>query len=389
MTHAAASRPTRLNLEQVLPARVQTLATTLQRSTVNNYRCTVHRFLSYLHEDFPQVRRLSQLRRDPHLLGWFRSLCEQRRPLSNKTRQQYIFCLRRLLDDLACDGYSLQPNLILSDDFPPQPKYLPKPLPPDEDQRLQQELRRINDLSSNALLLTRATGIRIGECINLALDCLRSLGSDQWALHVPLGKLHTERLVPVDEDGRHTIARILELRALAPSSSLAKSAGLLLPRSGGFASSYQSLCRALTRAAEEAACSNRITPHRLRHTFATEMLRLGVSLPALMQLLGHKDISMTLRYLQVTQQDLQREFHLACRTIAQRQLIPKLALPDSFLPGSSDVPGIRRALDATRHLLEMYRRQLDNEKTRRRLQRLEKRIMAVGSELDRFVTAEK
>jgi len=39
------------------------------------------------------------------------------------------------------------------------------------------------------------------------------------------------------------------------------------------------------------------------------MLRLGVSLPALMRLLGHKDIRMTLRYVQVTQQDLQREFH--------------------------------------------------------------------------------
>ena len=119
------------------------------------------------------------------------------------------------------------------------------------------------------------------------------------------------------------------------------------------------------------------------------MLRLGVSLPALMQLLGHKDISMTLRYLQVAQQDLQREFHLACRTITQRHLVPKLALPDSSLPGSSDIPGIRRALDATRHLLEMYRRQLDNEKSRRRLQRLDKRIAAVAAELYRFVTAEK
>ncbi|HXP17919.1 MAG TPA: tyrosine-type recombinase/integrase, partial [Terriglobales bacterium] len=254
--------------------------------------------------------------------------------------------------------------------------------------RLQQELRRVNDLPSNALLLTRATGIRIGECINLALDCLRSLGPDQWALHVPLGKLYTERLVPVDEAGRQIIARILELRALAPSCSLTKSAGWLLPRSGGFASSYQALCRALIRAAEGAACSNRITPHRLRHTFATEMLRLGVSLPALMQLLGHRDISMTLRYLQVTQEDLQREFHLACQTIAERHLIPKIALPDSSL-ASSDLPGIRRALEATRHLLEMYRRQLTDEKPRRRLQRLEKRIIAVASELDRFVTAEK
>ena len=52
----------------------------------------------------------------------------------------------------------------------------------------------------------------------------------------------------------------------------------------------------LANAAQRAGCSGRVVPHRLRHSFATEMLRLGVSLPALMQLLGHKDIRMTLRY---------------------------------------------------------------------------------------------
>ena len=168
-----------------------------------------------------------------------------------------------------------QPSLILADDFPPQPKYLPKPLPPEEDQRLQGELRRVNDLPANALLLTRATGIRIGECIHLALDCLRSLGPDQWALHVPLGKLYTERLVPVDENGRQIIARILELRARASPSSLTKSAGLLLPRSGGFASSYQTLCKILRRAAEGAACATRVTPHRLRHYAASRTMPRG------------------------------------------------------------------------------------------------------------------
>ena len=388
MIHIAVSPPTHLTLEQLFETRIQILATTLRRSTLNNYRCTVQRFLSYLHAEFPKVHRLSQLRRDPHLLGWLRALCEQHRPLSNKTRQQYMLCLRRLFDDLIRDGSSLPPGLILSDDFPPQPQYLPKPLSPEEDQRLRQELRRINDLPANALLLTRATGIRIGECIHLAVDCLRSLGQDQWALHVPLGKLYTERLVPVDEDGRQIITRILDLRALTPSSTLAKSTGWLLPRSGGFASSYQTLCKALSRAAERAACSTRVTPHRLRHTFATEMLRLGVSLPALMQLLGHNDISMTLRYLQVTQHDLQREFHLACQTIARRNLIPKLELYESSFSGSSDLPGIRRALEGARHLLEMYRRQLTHEKSRRRLQRLENRITAVTAELDRF-TPEK
>ena len=40
--------------------------------------------------------------------------------------------------------------------------------------------------------------IRISECIDLPLDCLRQVGTDEWAFHVPLGKLHTERLVPAD-----------------------------------------------------------------------------------------------------------------------------------------------------------------------------------------------
>ena len=127
----------------------------------------------------------------------------------------------------------------------------------------------------------------------------------------------------------------------------------------------------------------------MRHTFASEMLRLGVSLPALMQLLGHKDIRMTLRYLQVTQQDLQREFHLARQNATQRQLVPKLLLTEYTSSMGSDLPGICRALAAARHLLEMYRRQLGDEHTRHKLQRLDKRLLCVAMELDRLTTPEK
>jgi hypothetical protein len=118
------------------------------------------------------------------------------------------------------------------------------------------------------------------------------------------------------------------------------------------------------------------------------MLRLGVSLPALAQLLGHKDIRMTMRYLQVTQPDLQREFHLA-RKNAQHHVIPQLPLPEVPLSATSDLAGIHRALAAARHLLEMYRRQFHDEKSRLRLRRLENRLMAVASQLDRFATSEK
>jgi len=55
---------------------------------------------------------------------------------------------------------------------------------------------------------------------------------------------------------------------------------------------------------------------------------------------------------------------------------------------SADIPGIRQAVAATRHLLEMYRRGLHDQKTRRRLQRLDRRLLAVAEQLDR-ITAEK
>ena len=277
-------------------------------------------------------------------------------------------------------------TLIRRSDFPPLPKYLPRPLSPEDDALLQQELRRTGDLPAHALLLTRATGIRLGECLDLALDCLRQVAEDQWALHVPIGKVYTERLVPADADVRQMAARILVLRAQAPPAHLTHSANWLLPRAAR-SRLAQDLRRALAEAAQRAGCSCHVTPHRLRHTVATEMLRLGVSLPALMQLLGHNDIRMTLRYVQVVQADLQREFHLARQQVSQLHQVPSMAVPG--LATTADPPGIRQALASARHLLEMYRRQLADEKTRRRLQRLDQRLLAVASQLDRITAVGK
>jgi hypothetical protein len=165
------------NLDQIFETHLSTLALTLRPNSVTDYRCVATRFLSWLHAAFPRVCRLSQFRRAPHLLAWFRHLCEQQPPLSNQTRRCYLLCLRRMLDDLAANGHAIAPDLIRPDDFPPTPRYLPRPLSPQDDQLLQRELRRTNDLNANALLLMRATGIRIRECIGLPLDCLRQLGA--------------------------------------------------------------------------------------------------------------------------------------------------------------------------------------------------------------------
>jgi hypothetical protein len=185
---------------------------------------------------------------------------------------------------------------------------------------------------------------------------------------------------------RRMVERILTLRSSASPTRLAKSQGFLLPRYGVHAPLVLTLQSALAQAAKRAGCSTHVTPHRLRHSFATEMLRLGVSLPALMKLLGHKDIRMTLRYVEVTQQDLQYEFHQACQNAAHPHRLPMLALPkDQDMP-SVGLSGIVQALQATRHLLEMYRRQLGDEKTSRKLQRLDKRLLAVASQLQKIHT---
>lgn len=377
----------RRTLEQIFKAQVQTLALTLQPFTVVKYEYVARHFVGYLRATFPEVRRLSQLRRDPHMLGWFRWLCELRPQIGNHTREQRLLCLRRLLDDLAAQSHPLQPGLIIREDFPIRPEYLPRPLSPEDDQRLQEELRRTDSLYSNALLLTRVTGIRIGECIHLPLDCLRHIAPEQWALHVPLGKLHTERLVPLDSEGLCLLARIVELRAQASSARLRKSEGFLLPRVGGRFALFQTLRLVLADAAKRAGCADThpISPHRLRHTWASDLLRRGMSLPALMQLMGHKDIRMTLRYLKVTQPDLQREFYQARQNTVQPYRVPALSISTA----TADLPGIHQALTATRHLLEMYRRQLFNDKTRRRLQRLDRRLLDVAQQLQNIAAEEK
>jgi hypothetical protein len=108
-----------------------------------------------------------------------------------------------------------------------------------------------------------------------------------------------------------------------------------------------------------------------------------------MQQLGHKDIRMTLRYVQVIQPNLQREFQLA-RQNAPLHRLPALPIPAATL--NSDLAAIHQAraglpwrlaaIAATRHVLEMYRRSFPDEKIPRKLQRLDCRLLAIANHLD-------
>jgi site-specific recombinase XerD len=370
-------------LQQILSSQIDNLATTLQSNTIANYRQTLRHFLRYLQTFHPQVHKPSQLRRDPHILGFLRTLHQQQPPLKNGSRCMYLIKLRRLLNLLAerCSCPALQ-GLVVRDDLPPKDVYLPKPLSIPDDHLLDRYLHAQDDLVANALLLLRATGIRIGECRNLTADCLYPVGPGQWTLKIPLGKLHTERWLPVDDDTRAIIARLLALRPVPRS---AKNSSFLLLGANGCRLRYETMRKTLAYAALQAGCSTDVTPHRLRHSYATEMIRAGVSLPAVMHLLGHKSIRMTLCYVQVTPNDLHQEYHQARRNITSKYLLAKLAVAQTVqIAGNSGMLRLRNALAATQHLLVHCRLQLSDPAARNKLARLANRLVKISTELARF-----
>jgi hypothetical protein len=196
--------------------------------------------------------------------------------------------------------------------------------------------------------------------------------------------------VPVDEETRRIVARLLQLRALPPAIGRRRRVSTPIPESQAFLlSRYRPkywakiLCDSLAETARAAGCTGWVTPHRLRHSFATEMVRLGVSLPALMQMLGHKDIRMTMRYVEVVQLDLQREFHRARQNPVVLHSIPQLPLPSSTIPARVDLATVRQAIAATRHLLHLFQPQLE-AKCQRKLRRLTQRLLNIDHELDRL-----
>ena len=218
--------------------------------------------------------------------------------------------------------------------------------------------------------------MRIGECADLATDCLRCTGPNQWAIHVPLGKLKTERLVPVDSFVCKVVQRLRFFRSLEGSPE----DGRLLPRPHRKEALVRQLRDYLHQVCHALGLSTRIVPHQFRHSYATEMLRAGIGFPVLMKLLGHRNPEMTMRYLDVALTDLQREFQLA--RSKPRHLTPQPKTPaHPIRPG---IEGVIDSLQGAQHVLEMFRRTLPTGAMRACLDRLSNRLAKIRAEANKL-----
>ncbi|MFQ5677947.1 MAG: site-specific tyrosine recombinase XerD [Gemmatimonadota bacterium] len=149
------------------------------------------------------------------------------------------------------------------------------------------------------------SGLRVSELIQLRT---RDLHLEEGVLQV-LGKGSRERLVPVGAGARAALSRYL--RELRPRLDRGESRGTVFLSRHGRPLSRMGVWKILKRQVERAELRKRVTPHTLRHTFATHLLEGGADLAAVQEMLGHADISTTEIYTHVDRSYL-REVHRSC-----------------------------------------------------------------------------
>ena len=141
---------------------------------------------------------------------------------------------------------------------------------------------------------------------------MHELGANGAWLKVPLGKLDTERMVPLDDEAGALVDRIVATRSdgrPVPHPRTGRPAQFLFTHHGRRLG-QGALRIELDRAAADAGLGH-ITTHQLRHTFATAMVNAGVSLQALMALLGHVSAEMSLRYGRLFDTTVRAEYERA------------------------------------------------------------------------------
>ena len=179
---------------------------------------------------------------------------------------------------------------------PKQRKLLPKNLTVDEVFALLDKITG-DDVASRRdraiLEFLYATGLRVGELAALDLDDLDHAGG----LVRVLGKGNKERIVPFGSKAGASL--LLWLGASEPLRQHRADADALFLNLRGSRLTDRSVRRILDRRMTEAAIAAHISPHALRHTFATHMLGAGADLRAIQELLGHASLSTTQRYTHV------------------------------------------------------------------------------------------
>ncbi len=240
-------------------------------------------------------------------LGWLR-----RRGLGSRSVARHLSAVRGLYRHL------LEAGVIARDptehvDGPKPPRRLPRTLSTEDVVRLIEapDISRPDGLRDRALLeLLYASGLRASEALSLRIEDVNLSAG----YVVPTGKGSRQRLVPVGAQALRWVR--VYLRTARPALAKRADGGTLFVNRFGRQMSRQALWGLLKKTARRAGIRATVSPHTLRHSFASHLLERGADLRSVQAMLGHVDISTTQIYTHLSSRvvrDMYMRFHPRAR----------------------------------------------------------------------------
>jgi len=186
-------------------------------------------------------------------------------------------------------------------------KALPKPISIDQVRRLLAQPAKLTTAEAKRdramLELLYASGMRITELVSLNLGDINTEG--EYSVRC-FGKGHKERIIPIYEQVARTVKEYID--EIRPRLARGKNETAIFLNARGERLTRQGFWQKLKEYAKSAKLDTKISPHTLRHSFATHMLSGGADLRAVQELLGHANISTTQVYTHLTTEHIRRAY---------------------------------------------------------------------------------
>jgi integrase len=327
-------------LREVIAHYLRTVDTVLRPKTVAARAENLTGFALWLADAHPEIGCVPELTRT-HIEEFLafnahrpsRGRRGNGRPISAVHHTHIVIDLRSFFDDITMWGWEQRPRMLLvyRGDIPRKTNPLPRALALDTDRALMAAVADLDDPAARAgITVLRGAGLRLGELLDLELDCLWDLpGHGTW-LKVPLGKLNTERVVPLDDTTLAALDDWIAVRGKAralPHPRDGRSADFLFTHRGARIGASR-IRRGLSAAVRAAGLRNTagtpltVTPHQLRHTYASSLASAGIGLQALMALLGHSRPEMTVRYAHLADSSVRNAYDVAMTRLRGTRELP-------------------------------------------------------------------
>jgi integrase/recombinase XerD len=275
----------------------------LARNTLEAYSRDLNTYLDFLEaggiDSFAETSKTTAMAFIQHL---------QRRGLSQRSINRALVALRGLYRYLLQEGH-LEVNPLEDMELPRLIRTLPHVLTVQDVEQLlaQPDDETPRGIRDGAMLeLLYATGMRVSELVDLPTSELNL----EVGFVTVRGKGGKERIIPIGEVALERALTYLELAR--PAILKGRENPYLFVNNRGGRLSRQGFWKILRKYAFKAGIAKRITPHTLRHSFATHLLERGADLRFIQAMLGHVDISTTQVYTHVNQEylrQLHRQFH--------------------------------------------------------------------------------